>query len=86
MLSQMQRLSAEVEGRYATDEELKFLAEYLSSYELRMQTYQKLQQMEAPLLQKVYEKLVAQEPGMFRSGTTDLTSKWKRDTDYGFAD
>ncbi|NJM48119.1 MAG: phycobilisome protein [Alkalinema sp. RU_4_3] len=80
MLSQMQRLSAEAEGRYATDEELRFLAEYLSSYELRLQTYQKLQQMEAGLLQKAYEKLVAQEPGMFRSGATDLTTKWKRDT------
>jgi hypothetical protein len=80
MLSQMQRLSAEAEGRYATDEELRFLAEYLSNYELRLQTYQKLQQMEAGLLQKAYEKLVVQEPGMFRTGTTDLTSKWKRDT------
>jgi Phycobilisome protein len=80
MLSQMQRLSAEAEGRYATDEELRFLAEYLSSYELRLQTYQKLQQMEAGLLQKTYEKLVAQDPGMFRAATTDLTTKWKRDT------
>jgi hypothetical protein len=80
MLSQMQRLNADVEGRYATDEELRFLAEYLGTYELRLQTYQKLQQMEPGLIQKVYEKLVVQEPTMFRVGTQDLTVKWKRDT------
>ncbi|NJN48761.1 MAG: phycobilisome protein, partial [Alkalinema sp. RL_2_19] len=43
MLSQMQRLTTATEGRYATDEELRFLPEYLRSYELRMQTYQQLQ-------------------------------------------
>ena len=47
MLSQMQNLSLEAEGRYATDEELKFIPEYLKTYEIRLQTYQKLQEIEA---------------------------------------
>jgi Phycobilisome protein len=79
MLSQMQRLSAEADGRYATDDELKFLAEYLRSFDVRVQTYQKLQALEATVIQQVHEKMLAQDPGLFRSGTVDLTPKWKRD-------
>ena len=79
MLSQMQRLSAEADGRYATDDELKFLAEYLRSFDLRVQTYQKLQALEATVIQQVHEKMLAQDPSLFRSGTVDLTPKWKRD-------
>jgi Phycobilisome protein len=79
MLSQMQRLSAEADGRYATDDELKFLAEYLRSFDLRVQTYQKLQALETTVVQQVHEKMLAQDPSLFRSGTVDLTPKWKRD-------
>jgi Phycobilisome protein len=79
MLSQMQRLSVEADGRYATDDELKFLAEYLRSFDLRVQTYQKLQALEATVIQQVHETMLAQDPNLFRSGNLDLTPKWKRD-------
>jgi Phycobilisome protein len=79
MLSQMQRLSLEVEGRYATDGELKFIPEYLKTYELRLQTYQKLQEIEATVLQQVHEKIQAQDPTLFRNGNVDLAAKCKRD-------
>ncbi len=80
MLSQMQRLSFNVEGRYATDEELRFIPEYLKTYELRLQTYQKLQEIEQLVMEQVREKIQAQDPSILRNGTADLTSKWKRDT------
>jgi hypothetical protein len=80
MLSQMQRLSFNVEGRYATDEELRFIPEYLKTYELRLQTYQKLQEIEQLVIEQLLEKIQAQDPSILRSDTADLTSKWRRDT------
>ncbi|MBD2083254.1 phycobilisome protein [Leptolyngbya sp. FACHB-17] len=80
MLSQIQRLTQETEGRYATDEELRFLIEYARSYELRVQTYQKLQACEAVIIQQVQAKMREIDPMLFRQGNEDLTNKWKRDT------
>ncbi|BAU13257.1 hypothetical protein LEP3755_37960 [Leptolyngbya sp. NIES-3755] len=80
MLSQIQRLSQETEGRYATDEELRFLADFARSYELRVQTYQKLQASEMVIVQQVQAKMRAIDPTLFRQGNEDLTNKWKRDT------
>ena len=80
MLSQMQRLSFEAEGRYASDEELRFIPEYLKTYELRLQTYQKLQEIEQLVIQQVQEKMLTQDPNILSVGGTDLAVKWKRDT------
>lgn len=80
MLSQIQRLSQTTEGRYATDEELRFLAEYARSFELRVQTYQKLQASEAAIVQQVLAKMRAIDPTLLRNGSEDITNKWKRDT------
>ncbi|BAS58384.1 hypothetical protein NIES2135_22280 [Leptolyngbya boryana NIES-2135] len=80
MLSQIQRLSQTTEGRYATDEELRFLAEYARSFELRVQTYQKLQASEAAIVQQVLAKMRAIDPTLLRNGSEDVTPKWKRDT------
>jgi hypothetical protein len=80
MLSQIQRLAQETEGRYATDEELRFLADYARSYELRVQTYQKLQTCEMMIIQQVQAKMRVIDPMLFRQGNEDLTNKWKRDT------
>jgi hypothetical protein len=75
MLSQMQRLTATAEGRYATDEELRFLPEYLRSYELRMQTYQQLQKSEATILKQVFSQVIPQAPTLF---PTDQPAYLKR--------
>jgi hypothetical protein len=83
MLSQIQRLSQETEGRYATDEELVFLMEYARSFELRVQTYQKLQANEAAIVQQVIAKVRSMEPDLLQSGTEDLTAICKRDTTFG---
>jgi Phycobilisome protein len=80
MLSQLQKLSRDTEGRYATDEELQFLQNYLESYSLRLQTYQRLHELESTIMQQVYDQLRSQEPEMFRRNTEDLSAIWKRDT------
>jgi hypothetical protein len=80
MLSQLLKLSRDTEGRYATDEELQFLQNYLQSYSLRLQTYQRLHELEGTIIQQVYNQLRSQEPEMFRRNTEDLSAIWKRDT------
>jgi Phycobilisome protein len=80
MLSQMQRLCMEADGRYATDDELRFLPDYLRTYELRLQTYLQLQKLEAAIFQQAYTTALAKDPQAFRSGEQDLTSVCKRDT------
>lgn len=80
MLSQLQQLSRETEGRYATDEELRFIAEYLQTYSTRVQTYQRLQDLEATIVQQVHAKMRLIDPGLFLQGNEDISVKWKRDT------
>lgn len=80
MLSQLERLSCEVDGRYASDAELQFLTDYVQSFNLRVQTYQKLQEIEVALVQQAYTKMRSQDPNLFKNGTEDISGKWKRDT------
>ncbi len=81
MLSQLQKLSSQTEGRYATDAELGFVSEFGRSFYLRVQTYQRLQAMEAVIVQEVLTKIQFLEPSLLHSNNNaDLTAKWKRDT------
>jgi len=80
MLSQLQKLSLETEGRYATDEELRFIVEYPVGFTLRLQTYQKIQAAEAAIVQQVYTKMRAIDPSLLLHGNEDISAKWKRDT------
>ncbi len=83
MLTQLDKLTRDVDGRYATDEELSFLVDYVRSYELRVQTYQKIQASEAVILQQVYNKVMAIDPTLYQSGNQDGTARCKRDTAMG---
>jgi Phycobilisome protein len=80
MLGQLQRFSFEIDGRYATDTELQFLTDYVQSFDLRVQTYQKLQAIESVVVQQVYTKMKAIDSNLFNSGNEDISAKWKRDT------
>lgn len=80
MLSQMQYLGQVVDGRYATDEELQFISDYLQSFDLRLSTYAKLQVAEATIVQQVQTKLRSLDPALLQSGSEDVTAKWRRDT------
>lgn len=65
MLSQLERLSQEIDGRYASDAELTFAIDYVRSFNLRIQTYQKLQEIESTLVQQAYVKIRAIDPTIF---------------------
>lgn len=80
MLSQLQRLSIEADGRYANDTELEFLQNYAQSLPLRLEAYQKLQAAERDILQQVYAEMRSLQPDLFMGSSGDLTGKWRRDT------
>lgn len=80
MLSQLEKLSRATDGRYATDEELQFIDDYMKTYSLRLETYQRLQDVEAAIVQRVYAKMRAIDPNLFKNGSEDVSAKWKRDT------
>lgn len=80
MLSQLERLSREVDGRYASDAELAFAIDYVRSFNLRVQTYQKLQELEPTIVQQTYAKMRAINPAIFTgSKGEDLTRKCASD-------
>lgn len=80
MLSQLQTLVREVDGRYATDSELLFLQNYLHTARLRFSAYQKIQKAEKNIIQQVKTKLMTIDPQLLRRGKVDLSTKWQRDT------
>jgi len=80
MLSQCRKLSFDTDGRYATDAELQFMVDYVPSFSLRVQTYQRLQAIEATVVQQVYAKMRSLDPKIFLNGNEDISGKWKRDT------
>jgi len=80
MLSQVDRLINEVDGRYASDDELQFFSEYVSSFGKRARVYSKIQSAEMTIVQQVYDKLRRTDPSLLKSGNSDVTAKWKRDT------
>lgn len=80
MLSQLEKLSLGTDGRYATDDELQFLSDYVQLFNLRLQTYQTLQLAESAIVQQVEEKLRLLNPNFFQHGDEDISAKWRRDT------
>ncbi|NJO41642.1 MAG: phycobilisome protein [Cyanobacteria bacterium CRU_2_1] len=80
MLSQLDRLSFTVDGRYADDSELQFIADYIRSFPIRAQTYLKLQELESKLMQQTYQKVRLIDPMLFNHNGNDITAKWKQDT------
>ncbi|MBT9312918.1 globin family protein [Leptothoe kymatousa] len=80
MLSHIETLIREVDGRYATDNELLFMQNYLQTARLRFNAYQKIQKSERAIIQQVKQKLKATEPQLLRRGKADISAKWQRDT------
>ncbi|KGF72047.1 phycobilisome protein [Neosynechococcus sphagnicola sy1] len=80
MLSQLEHLSRSTDGRYATDADLQFIADYVLSYELRLRTYTKLREREATIVQDVKGRIDTLHPQLFIRGNEDFTSKWQQDT------
>ncbi|MEO1623259.1 MAG: phycobilisome protein [Cyanobacteria bacterium J06632_3] len=83
MLSQLNTLAQEADGRFATDAELMFLQNYLRTARLRFSAYQKIQAAESKIIQQVQEKLEAMDPSMvLKMPKADMSHKWRRDSSW----
>jgi hypothetical protein len=80
VLSQLDRLSRDCDGRYATKVELSFLKDYLRSASIRLTIYQKLQNLDKDIVREVEAKMRSINPNFFRIGGVDVTEKWRADT------
>jgi hypothetical protein len=79
MLTQLNRLSLETDGRYARASELQFLKNYFKSIEVRASAYEKLRQAETEIINKVEAKMKAMDPKLFRNAAGDFTETWRKD-------
>ncbi len=79
MLKQLANLSIETDGRYATDEELQFLQDYLRSIEPRIHVYEKLRQHAEEIIELVEEEKQITNPYLFQMKGYDITDICRRD-------
>jgi hypothetical protein len=80
MLNQLDRLSLETEGRYATAQELQILKDYFPTINPRLSAYQKLRDGEAEIIGKLEAKMREKQPDIFNMGNKDVTEMYQRDT------
>jgi Phycobilisome protein len=79
MLKQLNNLSVESDGRYASDSELKFLKDYLKTLELRVSAYEKIRNAEDQIVSQWAAKVLASNPNLYFKGNQDFTAICKRD-------
>ena len=79
MLKQITKLTIEADGRYASDEELEFVQDYLDSVDLRINTYEKIRDKSEEVLDKTKASMEAKNPNIFVRGKKDLGAIWHRD-------
>ncbi len=80
MLTELEHLCRDTDGRYANDAELQFLSEYTQSFALRLATYKKIRTSEALIVQQVQAQIRLKAPQVLKRGDQDLSDKWKQDT------
>lgn len=79
MLKQLARLTIEADGRYASDDELQFLDDYLESVDLRIQTYEKIRENEEKILHRVEAEKRPMKEDWFHFNGKDITQICRRD-------
>jgi hypothetical protein len=79
MLSQLNTLNRQTEGRYASDIELQFMTDYAASYSLRLTTYRKIQAAEAQIVEQVKACIQQIEPGLPVYSNPEISAKCQRD-------
>lgn len=79
MLTQLKRLSLEAEGRYASDQELKFADDFLSSVDLRISTYRKLRDACDKIVDETQAKMLSMDSKVFTTSRGDVTQICRRD-------
>lgn len=81
MLKQLDRLNLEADGRYATDQELQFLKNYLQSVEKRMSAYEKIRDAEEQIIEQAKVQVESKHPNIFKTNSRDFSSIWRRDVE-----
>lgn len=79
MLKQLEKLAAEVDGRYATDQELQFLEDYLDSVDTRISAYEKIREQAESIIFRVEAGKRTLKEDVFRVGERDVTQRSRYD-------
>ena len=80
MLSKLQQLGTDADGRFASDDELQFMDTYISSFDGRIDAYQKIKASEREIVEMVLSRLQASYPTLLMARGEDIKAKWKQDT------
>ncbi|MBW4553252.1 MAG: allophycocyanin [Aphanocapsa sp. GSE-SYN-MK-11-07L] len=79
MLKQLNRLSIDADGRYATASELQFLKNYLQTVDQRIQTYEKLRDSADAIANQLDTHVRAAEPEFFSTASKEYLDFCLRD-------
>jgi hypothetical protein len=79
MFKQLTRLSIDADGRYATDDELKFLDDYLDTIETRVSTYETIREHEEQIIYRWEAAKRGIKQDVFHMGDRDVTEICRRD-------
>jgi hypothetical protein len=80
MLSKLQQLGTNADGRYASDTELQFMDTYINSFDSRVEAYLRIKEVEKEIVETVLKKLRTSHPKLLLPKGEDLQGKWKQDT------
>jgi Phycobilisome protein len=79
MLKQLNRLSIDADGRYATASELQFLKSYLQTVDQRVETYEKLRDASEEIANQLDAHVKAAEPEFFAAASKEYLDFCLRD-------
>ncbi|BBC25580.1 phycobilisome protein [Pseudanabaena sp. ABRG5-3] len=80
MLSKLQQLGINSDGRYASDDELQFMDNYINSFDARVEAYRRIKAVETEIVEAVFAKIQASHPKALLIRGEDTQIKWKQDT------
>ncbi|MEM1369523.1 MAG: allophycocyanin [Cyanobacteria bacterium P01_H01_bin.15] len=79
MLTQLNRLSIDADGRYATDAELSFLEKYVEGIDERISGYEKIRDTEEELMTQVETEKRELDPNVFLINGRDVSLSCRQD-------
>lgn len=79
MLTQLDRLTTEADGRFATATELKFLRDYLDTVDERVETYQKIGTAADNMVSEIQQRQLSVKSSCYTFNGKDQSSICRRD-------
>ncbi|MDS3861686.1 allophycocyanin [Thermosynechococcaceae cyanobacterium BACA0444] len=79
MLTQLDRLTTEADGRFATAAELKFLRDYLDTVNGRVETYQKIGAAADSIVSEIQQRQLSAKSSCYTFSGKDQASICRRD-------